>query len=149
MAEAAADLQRFLRQEDGHTPDWREFLKARQEQTKGARVEVALPHGGTFRAADAKTPPLSRDEPWAETLARVLGAADLLVFQQQQIAELNRRNAELRQATNEAIEAFQRHLEAAERRADQAERERAAAEDWLTRIHAAIVELAPASSEQR
>ena len=138
MAEAAADLQRFLRQEDGHRPDWKEFLKSRREH-------IAAPHGGASCAADAEVIPVTADEPWAETLARVFGAADLLAFQQQQIAELNRRNDELRQATTEAIEGLQGDLEAAERRADQAERERAAAEEWLTRIHAAIVELAPAS----
>lgn len=141
MAEAAADLQRFLRQEGGHRSDWKDFLKGRQEETAGAQSEVASPTS----AADVEPIPTAADEPWAETLARVLGAADLLAFQQQQIAELNRRNDELRQAATEAIEGLQRHLEAAERRAEQAERERAAAEAWLTRIHAAIVELAPAS----
>jgi hypothetical protein len=86
------------------------------------------------------------EQPWAEALARVHGASDFLKFTLQRIAELEAWNREMTEVTAHRLELLEREAIAAEVRAEEDEEACREAEDWLRRIHAAVIDrLGPAS----
>ena len=80
------------------------------------------------------------DEPWSEALARVHGASDYLKFTLQRIAELEAWNREMTEVTAHRLELLEREAIAAEVRAEEDEEAAREAEDWLRRIHAAVID---------
>jgi hypothetical protein len=85
------------------------------------------------------------DEPWSEALARVHGASDYLKFTLQRIAELEAWNREMTEVTAHRLELLEREAIAAEVRAEEDEDAAREAEDWLRRIHGAVIDrLGPA-----
>lgn len=114
-----------------------------------AELEAAARDGATAAAA-SQEPPASdgRDgdeEPWAEALARVHGASDYLKFTLQRIGELEAWNREMTEVTAHRLELLEREAIAAEVRAEEDEDACREAEDWLRRIHAAVIDrLGPA-----
>jgi hypothetical protein len=80
------------------------------------------------------------DAPWSEALARVHGASDYLKFTLQRIAELEAWNREMTEVTAHRLELLEREAIAAEVRAEEDEDAAREAEDWLRRIHAAVID---------
>jgi hypothetical protein len=81
-----------------------------------------------------------QEAPWAEALARVHGASDFLKFTLQRIGELEAWNREMTEVTAHRLEMLEREAIAAEVRAEEDEDAAREAEDWLRRIHAAVID---------
>ena len=128
--------------------DWKQFLRRRNEaaaalgrvsgETEGAEPRPG--HDGEERAAQPLRSGNGADEPWAEALARVHGAADMIRFQNERIRDLEEQHRELVETSTSAIGSLEERLREAERRIAEADRGRAEAEDWLRRIHGAILD---------
>lgn len=129
MAEAAQDWSNILRQlgdPELHAPA---FTGAKPAAT-GAPVGAEQRDGGD--AVEASV--------WSETLARVHGAADLLRMRENQLRELERVHRQAMDRAADRVAALEAQLAAEGDRANRAEAAQAKAEQWLQRIHAAVVE---------
>ena len=114
-----------------------------------AQLEAAARDGasaaGEQEPAGSDGQEQGHEEPWAEALARVHGASDFLKFTLQRIAELEAWNREMTEVTAHRLELLEREAIAAEVRAEEDEEACREAEDWLRRIHAAVIDrLGPA-----
>jgi hypothetical protein len=107
-----------------------------------AQLEAAARGDGARAEAEEPRPPLSAEDeqPWAEALARVHGASDYLKFMLQRIAELEAWNREMTEVTAHRLEVLEREAIAAEVRAEEDEDASREAEDWLRRIHGAVID---------
>jgi hypothetical protein len=82
----------------------------------------------------------SAEQDWGETLQMVHRASDLLRAAEERVRELEASNRDLAERAAMQAEALQGRLLQAQVRADEAEQRRKEAEEWLRRIHGAIVE---------
>jgi small-conductance mechanosensitive channel len=122
--------------------DWTEILKGVSDPdgpipALAAATTPANDHAaadGAVREENAET------DVWAETLARVYGAADLLRTREHQLRDLERARRTAVDRAAERIAALEEQLATEGQRAERAERAQAEAEEWLGRIHKAVVE---------
>jgi hypothetical protein len=120
------------------TVDTAELERRLAQLEAAARGDAAARNGGALEPA---APSSGEDEePWAEALARVHGASDYLKFTLQRIAELEAWNREMTEVTAHRLEVLEREAIAAEVRAEEDEEASREAEDWLRRIHAAVID---------
>jgi hypothetical protein len=109
-----------------------------------AQLEAATRGDGASAQGAAQDPGGSHgqgsDEPWSEALARVHGASDYLKFTLQRIAELEAWTREMTEVTAHRLELLEREAIAAEVRAEEDEEAAREAEDWLRRIHGAVID---------
>ena len=115
-----------------------------------AQLEAAARGNGASAQGSAQDLTASEgqggDEPWSEALARVHGASDYLKFTLQRVAELEAWNREMTEVTAHRLELLEREAIAAEVQAEEDEDAAREAEDWLRRIHAAVIDrLGPAA----
>jgi small-conductance mechanosensitive channel len=125
--------------------DWTKFLKGRPDPAASFAdlAEVVRPAANDRQESAAEPTPATDVEVidvWSETLARVHGAADLLRTREQELRDLERRHEESVERAADRIAALEGQLAAEAQRAERAERAQAEAEEWLGRIHKAIVE---------
>ncbi len=114
-----------------------------------AQLEAATRGDGAPAPNGGQEPVASEEQeheaPWAEALARVHGASDFLKFTLQRIGELEAWNREMTEVTAHRLELLEREAIAAEVRAEEDEEAAREAEDWLRRIHGAVIDrLGPA-----
>lgn len=125
--------------------DWTKFLKGRPEAAAAvadlaAAVRPAA-NNPQDRAATDESDAVGVDvDAWSETLARVHGAADLLRMRENQLRDLEQRHREGMERAAERIAALEEQLAAEAKRAERAERAQAEAEEWLRRLHTAVLE---------
>lgn len=77
---------------------------------------------------------------WSGTLDLVVRASDVLRAAEERVRELEASNRELAERAANQAEALQARILQAQVRADEAEQRRKEAEQWLRRIHGAIVD---------
>jgi small-conductance mechanosensitive channel len=133
MAEAAKDWTEILKgvsDPDGPIP-------ALAAATTSANDHAGAAADGAVREQHAET------DVWAETLARVYGAADLLRTREHQLRDLERVHRTATDRAAERIAVLEEQLASEGQRAERAERAQAEAEAWLHRIHTAVVERLP------
>ena len=116
-----------------HTEIDFELLVARRDKAVASVTALA----GEVRVSTGTWTP---EADWSETLARIFGAADTLLAQHARIARLEQQQREVEAAATETITSLEARLRELQQRAEDAERGRAAAEDALRRLHAALVE---------
>jgi hypothetical protein len=97
-------------------------------------------HAPADAPADGEREGVGLEHRCAEALARVHGAADLLKFTVQRIDELEAWSREMSEASARQLEALQAEVLAAETRAAAEEDACRRTEDWLRRMHAAVVD---------
>jgi hypothetical protein len=95
--------------------------------------------GSAARNLRGETPAPDVERQCAEALARVHGASDVLKFTLRRIEELEARGRELAEMSARRIEDLEREVHAAETRADDEEDGARQAEEWLRRVHSAVV----------
>jgi hypothetical protein len=125
--------------------DWTNILKGLGDPDGPIPALAAAPaNDRAVAGADrADVGGASEPEVWSETLARVYGAADLLRTREHQLRDLEQVHRAAMERAADRIAALEQQLAAEGERAHRAERAQAAAEEWLRRIHTAVVEQFP------
>ena len=128
--------------------DWTNILKGLGDPDGPMPALAAAPaNDRAVAGADgADLGEASETEVWSETLARVYGAADLLRTREHQLRDLEQVHRVSMDRAADRIAALEQQLAAEGQRAHRAEQAQAAAEEWLRRIHAAVVQEFPDSS---
>jgi len=128
--------------------DWTNILKGLGDPDGPMPALAAAPaNDRAVAGADgADLGEASETEVWSETLARVYGAADLLRTREHQLRDLEQVHRASMERAADRIAALEQQLAAEGERAHRAEQAQAAAEEWLRRIHAAVVEQFPDGS---
>jgi predicted RNase H-like nuclease (RuvC/YqgF family) len=120
-------------------PDTQPSLR-RADPDAGHIVEL----GSAIRAALAANRGPRRDAPaeqdWGQTLDLVQRASDVLKSAEQRVRELEESNRSLAERAAREAEVLEARVLQAQIRAEDAEQRRRDAEEWLRRIHNAILE---------
>ena len=107
------------------------------------RRELAAAVRGLHRAVE----PNDVEQQFADALARVHGASDVLRFTLRRVEELEAWHREMRDVSGRRLDALEEQAIAAERQAEADEAAAAEAEQWLRQVHAAVLDrLSPPSA---
>lgn len=120
--------------------DWTKILKGLGDPDGPIPALAPATTPANDRADGADLGGASETDIWSETLARVYGAADLLRTREHQLRDLEGVHRAAMDRAGERIAALEEQLAAEGQRAERAERAQAEAEEWLRRIHVAVVE---------
>jgi hypothetical protein len=120
--------------------DWTKILKGLDPDGPMPSLAIAAMPAARDPAPADPVLETAEVEVWSETLARVYGAADLLRTREHQLRDLAQVHSAAMDRAAERIGALEQQLATEAQRAHRAERAQAEAEEWLRRIHAAVVE---------